>query len=448
MRSGISNLGFLLFVTTCIGVNESPQRITRDVLSPWIVDGNTGDTPQVMHSSNWLACGSAGHEQTKEFHLFSKSDSRPPLSSGNWEGIRLRDPPGAHSRTKHGMPLEPHIQTPSTKRRKEDEIRMESYVDPGSPNAPQTIDLFKLEMLQSPDPSTNLDKIPIPVVFGAKLVHSPTPDKPAANRHEPMIQADLAPHGETQPPSTPVHEENARNSFHQMPGNPASIEGNLEEPLQQSESARGTTLSPNPTPDKTARLDEQAMQAVSSHRAERSGSSSVQIEGQAKNLPLDPSTLPIKKRKLRVLETIATDDTVEGSSLHSDPKNVDDSLPTPIIQNRASSRQKKMRKATKDPHRTEALESQPSSSRDGQFTRVKFTYEVLQEENPLPEDGKFIRQLKKLCPDEKKEIVIYESSHKKAFKRFQKCVNIMKGSKKAVLAARYKNTRPRRKSIL
>ncbi|OAV91969.1 hypothetical protein PTTG_27822 [Puccinia triticina 1-1 BBBD Race 1] len=337
--------------------------------------------------SNLGASGSVVQEQKKEIDFFSAVGTHPNLtpspSSGNGgEALLRQEPVELHSGTKYAMPVETHILTSSTERRRKDKVHIKSYVDSGPvpPNPPQTNLLKNSGAHGSPDSPINLENILSQAVFGKELVHDRTP--PRLANLDRILKQTIASVEARQPRTTLVDAETVRNILHPMPGgNPASF--------RQPVSARGTPLVPNPQPDNRARL--LLIPAVSSHRTEQSESNFVHIATRREKHPVNSvSTLTEEQMQLQSFKKSQTDKNSE--ELASRQKDI-------VIE------------TVSNPQRINGLKGQPSSSCNGQFARLEFTYEVLKSENLLPEDKEIIGKIRALNPNEKKKIILYENNY-------------------------------------
>ncbi|WAQ81409.1 hypothetical protein PtA15_1A750 [Puccinia triticina] len=394
MKIANYSLVLLGWVTTCSAVDDLPQ-LTRDFISNFNKNAGECTTREDMHAANLGSGGSAVQEQKREIDFLSTLGTHPnptpSPSSGNWGETHPREvPTEAHSGTKR--PFETHLPTPSTKRRKQDEIQ----------NQPQTIDLLRNLEHGPPDPQT-FDDILHKAVYDTKSVLNQAQRVLNSRRITELLERAVKYVETLKPRTTPVHVQNGGHFVPPMPGNPASF--------RQPVFVHGTPHVPDPTSDDMAgRLSN--ILAVSSHRAQRhSDSASVQVANQRnKRRIIFADTRTEQQRQLPALKTSRTDRTHEGSSLRSNPKNLDDSLAN-LIFNRLASRQKEIAKEpVENPQLDISLASQPSSSRNDQFTRLEFTHDVLEARRWLSEDQDIIAKIKAFNPNENK-LVIYEKDY-------------------------------------
>ncbi|WAR52289.1 hypothetical protein PtB15_1B730 [Puccinia triticina] len=323
--------------------------------------------------SNLGASGSVVQEQKKEIDFFSAVGTHPNLtpspSSGNGgEALLRQEPVELHSGTKYAMPVETHILTSSTERRRKDKVHIKSYVDSGPvpPNPPQTNLLKNSGAHGSPDSPINLENILSQAVFGKELVHDRTP--PRLANLDRILKQTIASVEARQPRTTLVDAETVRNILHPMPGgNPASFRQPVTEQSESNFVHIATRREKHPV-NSVSTLTEEQMQ-LQSFKKSQTDKNSEELASRQKDI---------------VIETVS------------------------------------------NPQRINGLKGQPSSSCNGQFARLEFTYEVLKSENLLPEDKEIIGKIRALNPNEKKKIILYENNYKYALKIFQDCASIIK----------------------
>ncbi|KAA1082444.1 hypothetical protein PGT21_003536 [Puccinia graminis f. sp. tritici] len=130
-------LALFTTITTCTAMNKSLQG-SRDLTSH--LNGNTGvsiTAPQVMDGSN-LNAGSSPVQKSQFGHMTNASPSLPSRASRG-SNLQTYSSGEVHHRP-NLVPLETHIQTPSNKRNREDELFNNH---PESRKPPETLDLLR-----------------------------------------------------------------------------------------------------------------------------------------------------------------------------------------------------------------------------------------------------------------------------------------------------------------